>query len=132
MPGFRKESFAEYLRQSWNIAKAERKMEEEKAAEEAMGIIKMKYSEYKSNYAGCKTVNGSYDSSSKTIKVYTMGYVAPVSSKPVKMVARRTNHNKPRPGGYEGRTVAACVAPGVMEIAQHNKPRPGGYEGRKE
>ena len=44
------------------------KMNEEKA--ESCEEVEMKYSEYKENYADCKTKSGSYDKEEKTIVVY--------------------------------------------------------------
>ena len=45
-----------------------KKMNEEKA--ENCEEVEMKYSEYKENYADCKTKSGSYDKEEKTIVVY--------------------------------------------------------------
>ena len=61
-------SFSECLRRAWRNAK-----EEVKAAAEAAvkGIRRMHYSEYKSNYSDCETVEGSYDKRTKTIEVMT-------------------------------------------------------------
>ncbi len=57
-------TFAQCLAYSWTLAKQE-------AVEKAAGIVEMHYSEYKRNYANCKTVANSYNKSTKTIKVYT-------------------------------------------------------------
>ena len=46
----------------------EKKMNEKKA--ENCEEVEMKYSEYKENYADCKTKSGSYDKETKTIVVY--------------------------------------------------------------
>ena len=45
---------------------------------ETKGIITMKYSEYKNNYAGYKTVPNSYDKKAKTIQVITKSNVCPI------------------------------------------------------
>ena len=62
------ETFGESLRFVWAMAKAR-----VKAAEEAVrkGIQRMHYSEYKTRYADCMTVEGSYDKRTKTIEVMT-------------------------------------------------------------
>ena len=61
-------TFAQCLRYAWAAAK-----EAIKAAAEAArtGLRRMHYSEYKNNYADCKTVDGSYDKATKTIEVMT-------------------------------------------------------------
>lgn len=61
-------SFGEALKWSWNIAKAD--MAEAIAAEKK-GARRMSYAEYKTEYAGCQTEEGSYDKKRKTIVVYT-------------------------------------------------------------
>lgn len=61
-------SFAECLRRAWATAKDEVKAAEEAAAK---GIRRMHYSEYKSSYSDCQTVEGSYDKRTKTIEVMT-------------------------------------------------------------
>lgn len=61
-------SFAECLRRAWAKAKDEVKSAAEAAAK---GIRRMHYSEYKSNYSDCQTVEGSYDKRTKTIEVMT-------------------------------------------------------------
>lgn len=88
-------SFAECLKSSWRTALIEREEAESIAAEEARGIVTMHYADYKRNYSGCNTVEGSYNRSNKTIKVYTLGLVAaPVKATPVKMVAKnKTSHD---------------------------------------
>lgn len=63
-----KRSFAECLRRAWETAKNEVKAASEAAAK---GIRRMHYSEYKSNYSDCQTVEGSYDKRTKTIEVIT-------------------------------------------------------------
>lgn len=62
-------TFAQCLRHSWTIAKND-------AKRAASGIVTMHYSEYKNNYASCKTVPGSYDKRAKTIDVCTKGVPA--------------------------------------------------------
>lgn len=64
---FRK-TFSECLKLAWKIAKEAVKAAEEAAAK---GIVRMKYAEYKTSYSWCKTVEGSYDKSTKTIEVMT-------------------------------------------------------------
>lgn len=61
-------SFAECLRRAWATAKNEVKAAAEIAAK---GIRRMHYSEYKTNYSDCQTVEGSYDKRTKTIEVMT-------------------------------------------------------------
>ena len=61
-------SFSECLRRAWAKAKDEVKAAAETAAK---GIRRMHYSEYKSNYSDCQTVDGSYDKRTKTIEVMT-------------------------------------------------------------
>lgn len=58
-------SFADCLKIAWREAK-----EAIEAAKK--GLCRMHYSEYKTNYADCKTVEGSYDKRTKTIEVYTL------------------------------------------------------------
>lgn len=62
-------TFASCLKAAWAKAK-----EAVKAAEEfaKTGLRRMHYSEYKNNYSDCKTVDGSYDKTDKTIEVYTL------------------------------------------------------------
>ncbi len=61
-------TFAQCLKIAWRFAK-----EAVKAAAEiaAKGIVRMHYSEYKTNYSDCQTVEGSYDKRTKTIEVMT-------------------------------------------------------------
>lgn len=61
-------SFSECLRRAWETAKNEIKAAAEIAAK---GIRRMHYSEYKTNYSDCQTVEGSYDKRTKTIEVMT-------------------------------------------------------------
>lgn len=87
-----KATFGIVLKQLWNEVKAGRnylamvnmeryknrivdKFSADKKAQEEkiLGIVEMHYSEYKNNYAFCKTVPNSYDKKAKTIKVYTNG-----------------------------------------------------------
>lgn len=83
-------TFSQCLKESWKATKAE-------AVEKASGIVEMHYSEYKNNYANCKTVYGSYDKYSKTIKVYTKGYVAPAkAAAPAKMTTKASVNGKCR------------------------------------
>jgi glutathionyl-hydroquinone reductase len=49
--------------------KVKEQREQEQIQKQESGIITMKYSEYKNNYAGCKTVPNSYDKKDKTIDV---------------------------------------------------------------
>lgn len=63
--------FAEALKESWAIEKGIVEDAEKEEAEKANGIVEMHYAEYKKNYAGCKTVAGSYNKATKTIKVCT-------------------------------------------------------------
>ena len=62
-------SFSDCLRRAWSKAK-----EAVKAAAEAAktGLRRMNYSEYKTNYSDCQTVEGSYDKRTKTIEVMTL------------------------------------------------------------
>lgn len=62
-------TFASCLKASWAIAK-----ESIKSAAEAAktGLRRMHYSEYKTNYSNCQTVEGSYDKQTKTIEVMTL------------------------------------------------------------
>lgn len=61
-------TFSLCLKASWSNAK-----EAIKAAAEAAktGLRRMHYSEYKTNYSDCETVEGSYDKQTKTIEVLT-------------------------------------------------------------
>lgn len=61
--------FSACLKRAWAAAK-----EAMKAAAEAAkaGLRRMHYSEYKTNYSDCQTVEGSYDKKSKTIEVMTL------------------------------------------------------------
>ena len=61
-------TFGEALRRAWASSKEAVAEEDRKAA---LGIVRMHYSEYKTSYRGCKTVDGSYDKKTKTIEVYT-------------------------------------------------------------
>jgi len=76
-------TFAECLKRSWRTEKTNVEMEEKKAAS---GVVRMLYSEYKNNYASCKTVNGSYDAKTKTIEVHT-AYRVINASAPAKMAS---------------------------------------------
>ncbi len=62
-------TFSACLKAAWTRAK-----EDIKAAAEAAktGIRRMNYSEYKTNYSDCQTVEGSYDKRTKTIEVMTL------------------------------------------------------------
>lgn len=61
-------AFAECLKRAW--AEAKEAVETAiKAAE--TGLRRMHYSEYKSSYSDCETVEGSYDKRTKTIEVMT-------------------------------------------------------------
>lgn len=62
-------TFGSCLKDIWAEAK-----EAVKAAAEAAktGLRRMHYSEYKTNYSDCQTVEGSYDKVSKTIEVMTL------------------------------------------------------------
>lgn len=71
------QTFAECLKFEWAQAKEAVKAAAEK---EAKGIVRMSYSDYKSNYSDCRTVEGSYDKRTKTIEVMTK--VAKQSSRP--------------------------------------------------
>ena len=64
-------NFAQALKESWAIEKGIAEGNAQRAAEKAAGIVEMHYSEYKRNYANCKTVANSYNKATKTIKVYT-------------------------------------------------------------
>lgn len=62
-------TFSECLKAIW----AEAKAAIEAAAESAKtGLRRMHYSEYKTNYSDCETVEGSYDKRTKTIEVLTL------------------------------------------------------------
>lgn len=61
-------SFAECLRRAWANAK---KAAAEAEAAARSGLRRMAYAEYKRFYSDCKTVDGSYDKSTKTIEVLT-------------------------------------------------------------
>lgn len=62
-------TFGECLKDIW----AEAKKAVEAAAEAVKtGMRRMHYSEYKTNYSDCKTVDGSYDKKTKTIEVMTL------------------------------------------------------------
>ena len=63
-----RKSFSECLKRAWERAKEEIKAA---AESEAKGIRRMHYSEYKTNYSDCQTVEGSYDKRTKTIEVMT-------------------------------------------------------------
>lgn len=57
------------LKSAWNTAKEA----VQAAAEEARtGLRRMHYSEYKTSYSDCETVEGSYDKCTKTIEVKTL------------------------------------------------------------
>lgn len=62
-------TFSACLKIAWTHAK-----EAVKAAAEATktGLRRMHYSEYKTNYSDCQTVEGSYDKQTKTIEVMTL------------------------------------------------------------
>ncbi len=83
-------SFANALKNAWTEAKC--------AAEKAAaGIVRMHYAQYKSEYANCKTVDGSYDKATKTIEVMTKvirkveraAYAASVQTRRVNVAAIR-------------------------------------------
>lgn len=57
-------SFAAALKKAWAEAK-------DAAQKAAAGIVRMRYSQYKNEYANCQTVEGSYDKATKTIEVMT-------------------------------------------------------------
>ena len=61
-------SFGECLKRAWEKAKDNIKAD---AEADAKGIRRMHYSEYKTNYSDCQTVDGSYDKRTKTIEVMT-------------------------------------------------------------
>lgn len=63
--------FKQALRESWALEKAVIETARQEAEEKANGIVEMHYAEYKKNYADCKTVSGSYNKRTKTIKVCT-------------------------------------------------------------
>ena len=63
-----RETFSQSLKVAWAQAKEAVKAAAEVAAK---GIVRMHYSEYKSNYSDCQTVEGSYDKRTKTIEVMT-------------------------------------------------------------
>ncbi len=69
----RNATFGEALKAAWFAAKTEMKMQlavlAAKEADLQKGISLMPYAEYKTNFAGCKTINGTYDKKAKTIKV---------------------------------------------------------------
>lgn len=62
-------TFSVCLKTAWARAK-----EAVKTAAEAVktGLRRMHYSEYKTNYSDCQTVEGSYDKATKTIEVMTL------------------------------------------------------------
>lgn len=62
-------TFSKCLKAAWASAK-----EAVKAVAEAVriGLRRMHYSEYKTNYSDCETVPGSYDKAAKTIEVMTL------------------------------------------------------------
>lgn len=62
-------TFSSCLKSAWAAAK-----ETVKAAAEAAktGLRRMHYSEYKTSYSDCETVEGSYDKRTKTIEVLTL------------------------------------------------------------
>lgn len=62
-------TFSACLTTAWGRAK-----DTVRAAAEAAktGLRRMHYSEYKANYSDCRTVEGSYDKTTKTIEVLTM------------------------------------------------------------
>lgn len=62
------ETFAQCLKFAWKQAKEAAKAAAEIASK---GIVRMHYSEYKTNYSNCQTVEGSYDKATKTIEVMT-------------------------------------------------------------
>lgn len=61
-------TFSAALKRAWNNAK-EAAMSAKKDAEE--GRVTMSYSQYKNNYAGCATLEGSYNKRDKSIVVLT-------------------------------------------------------------
>lgn len=64
-----KKNFSWALKTAW----AEAKKAVKAAAEAAKtGLRRMHYSEYKTNYSNCQTVEGSYDKRTKTIEVMTL------------------------------------------------------------
>ena len=63
-----KDDYAEFVKK--HMATAKTKINKNEITED-LNAVEMKYSEYKNNYAGCKTVSGSYDKKQKTIKVIT-------------------------------------------------------------
>ena len=64
-------NFAQALCESWALEKAVVETAKQAEEEKAAGIVEMHYSEYKREYKGCRTVDGSYNKRTKTIKVYT-------------------------------------------------------------
>lgn len=64
-----KKNFSWALKKAWAEAKETIKTAVETAK---TGTRRMHYSEYKSNYSDCKTVEGSYDKKTKTIEVMTL------------------------------------------------------------
>ena len=71
-------TFGECLKAAWANAKKEIG---NAVAKVAQAIKRMHYSEYKNNYAHCKTVADSYDKKTKTIEVYTANTVAALCPK---------------------------------------------------
>ena len=63
-------NFSQAPRESWALEKAVVETAKQEAEEKAAGIVEMHYSEYKRNYKCCRIVDGSYNKSTKTIKVY--------------------------------------------------------------
>ena len=69
----RNATFGEALSAAWTAAKNEVKLQlavlAAKEADLQKGVKEMSYADYKNNFAGCKTINGTYDKKTKTIKV---------------------------------------------------------------
>lgn len=90
-----KKNFSWALKKAWSEAK-----EAVKEAAEAVktGLRRMHYSEYKNNYADCKTVEGSYDKRTKTIEVLTL--VPKIARKSMTYLTNTKNGLCPRCGTY--------------------------------